>query len=79
MPTQDTHLGLQAGSESIGQKQARETSAQVVSSYDLISSTHRLKSAHEIWSQVVLDLCIYYMSKHKDAHIVPMQNFTPKH
>lgn len=59
MPTQDTYLGLQAGSESIGQKQARETSEHVVSSYGLTSMTHRLESAHKIWSQGDLDLCAY--------------------
>lgn len=68
MPTQDAHLGLQAGSESIGQKQARETSAQVVSSYGLISSTQRLESAHKNWSQGVLDLCVYATYQNTKMH-----------
>lgn len=68
MPTQDAHLGLQAGSESIGQKQARETSAQVVSSYGLISSTQRLESADKNWSQGVLDPRAYATYQNTKMH-----------
>lgn len=70
MPTQDTHLGLQAGSKSISQKQARETSAKVVSSYGLNSSTHRLESAHKIWNQGVLDLCAYTTYQNTKMHML---------
>lgn len=68
MPTQDAHLGLQAGSESIGQKQARETSAQVVSSYGLISSTQRLEIADKNWSQGVLDPRAYATYQNTKMH-----------